>query len=216
MSPAREAGRVAAMQVVQFRRPVGQRKGRQVDPAASQRVRALLDGLALRRDLLIEHLHRIQDAEGCLPAPMLAALAALLRLSQAEVFEVASFYHHFDVVRDGDAPPATLTVRVCDSLSCRLAGAEALVAALAARLGRDVRVQRVPCIGRCAEAPAAVVGRRPVAPADVESVAAAVERGERDCPLPGAQDYAAYRAAGGYTQLARVLQGTRDRGSVLG
>ncbi|HLS56045.1 MAG TPA: NAD(P)H-dependent oxidoreductase subunit E [Zeimonas sp.] len=204
------------MQVVQFRRPVGQRKGRQVDPAASQRVRALLDGLALRRDLLIEHLHRIQDAEGCLPAPMLAALAALLRLSQAEVFEVASFYHHFDVVRDGDAPPATLTVRVCDSLSCRLAGAEALVAALAARLGRDVRVQRVPCIGRCAEAPAAVVGRRPVAPADVESVAAAVERGERDCPLPGAQDYAAYRAAGGYTQLARVLQGTRDRGSVLG
>ena len=204
------------MQVVEFRRPIGQRKGRQVDPAALQRVRALLEGEALRRDLLIEHLHRIQDAEGCLPAPLLAALAELMRLSQAEVFEVATFYHHFDVVREGAARPAALTVRVCDSLSCRLAGAEALVDALGARLGVDVRVQRVPCIGRCAEAPAVVVGRRPVAPADVESVAAAVRRDERDCPLPDAQGYAAYRAAGGYTQLARLLDGSRDREAVLG
>src|SRR5690606_16603586 len=103
-----------------FRRPTGLRKGRQVDAPARARVLKLLDGLELRRDLLIEHLHRIQDAEGCLPAGLLAALAELLRLSQAEVYEVATFYHHFDVVREGDARPASLTVRVCDSLPCRL------------------------------------------------------------------------------------------------
>ncbi|MCL4184357.1 MAG: NAD(P)H-dependent oxidoreductase subunit E [Burkholderiaceae bacterium] len=204
------------MDATTFRRPVGRPKGRQVEPEARTRLQALLDGQPLRRDLLIEHLHRIQDAEGCLPVPLLAALAEAMRLSQAEVFEVASFYHHFDVVRQTDARPAALTVRVCDSLPCRLAGAEALIEALPQRLGADVRVQRVPCIGRCAQAPAAVVDRRPVAPADVETVAAAVTRGERDCPLPAAQDYAAYREAGGYQLLARLVDGELDRDAVLG
>ncbi|RPH60310.1 MAG: NADH-quinone oxidoreductase subunit F, partial [Burkholderiales bacterium] len=203
------------MQAVQFRRPVGWRKGRQVDADARARVSALLDGQPLRRDLLIEHLHRIQDAERCLPAPMLAALAELMRLSQAEVFEVASFYHHFDPVRETDARPPAVTVRVCDSLSCRLAGAEALIAALPGRLGADVRVQRVPCVGRCAEAPVAVVDRRPVAPAGVDAVAAAIGDGGRDCPVPEAQGLADYRAAGGYGQLARVLAGSPERDEVL-
>jgi formate dehydrogenase len=198
-----------------FRRPTGLRKGRQVDAAARARVLQHLEGLEMRRDLLIEHLHRIQDAEGCLPAPLLAALAELLRLSQAEVYEVATFYHHFDVVREGDARPQSLTVRVCDSLPCRLAGAEALIAELPKRLGSDVRVQRVPCVGRCAQAPVAVVGRRPVAPADPASVAACAARGPHECPVPAAQDYAAYRAAGGYRLLAQLLDGSRSRESVL-
>ena len=198
-----------------FRRPTGLLKGRQVDASERARVLQLLDGLELRRDLLIEHLHRIQDAEGCLPAGLLAALAELLRLSQAEVYEVATFYHHFDVVREDDARPPSLTVRVCDSLPCRLAGAEALIAELPKRLGGDVRGQRVPCGGRCAQAPVAVVGRLPVAPADPASVEACVKRVPHDCPVPGAQDYAAYRAAGGYRQLAQLLDGSRSRESVL-
>ncbi len=203
------------MRSEEFRRPVGQRKGRQVEPLARERVRALLGGEPLRRDLLIEHLHRIQDAEGCLPAPLLAALADLMGLAQAEVFEAATFYHHFDVVREGEARPAALTVRVCESLSCRLAGADALAAGLARRLGNEVRVQRVPCVGRCADAPVAVVGQRPLARAGIDAVAAAVARDERACPLPDAQDYAAYRAGGGYAQLARVAAGELDRDAVL-
>ncbi|MCZ7559110.1 MAG: NAD(P)H-dependent oxidoreductase subunit E [Burkholderiaceae bacterium] len=203
------------MDANEFRRPVGWRKGRQVDPAALERVRQLLDGLPPRRDLLIEHLHRIQDAEGCLPAPLLAALADWLGLAQAEVYEVATFYHHFEPVREGEARPPALTVRVCDSLPCRLNGAEALLTALAQRLGREARVQRVPCIGRCAEAPAAVVGRRPIAPAAPDAVLDAVAGGDFECPVPDAQDYAAYRSAGGYRQLAQLLDGRRSRESIL-
>lgn len=203
------------MDANEFRRPVGWRKGRQVDPVALGRVRQLLDGLPPRRDLLVEHLHRIQDAEGCLPAPLLAALADWLGLAQAEVYEVASFYHHFEPVREDEARPPALTVRVCDSLPCRLNGAEALLTALAQRLGREARVQRVPCIGRCAEAPAAVVGRRPIAPAAPEAVLDAVAGGDFECPLPDAQDYAAYRSAGGYRQLAQLLEGRRSREAIL-
>ncbi|ODS97794.1 MAG: NADH-quinone oxidoreductase subunit F [Lautropia sp. SCN 69-89] len=203
------------MDANEFRRPVGWRKGRQVDPAALGRVRQLLDGLPPRRDLLVEHLHRIQDAEGCLPAPLLAALADWLGLAQAEVYEVASFYHHFEPVREDEARPPALTVRVCDSLPCRLNGAEALLTALAQRLGREARVQRVPCIGRCAEAPAAVVGRRPIAPAAPEAVLDAVAGGDFECPVPDAQDYAAYRSAGGYRQLAQLLEGRRSREAIL-
>ena len=203
------------MDANEFRRPVGWRKGRQVDPAALGRVRQLLDGLPPRRDLLVEHLHRIQDAEGCLPAPLLAALADWLGLAQAEVYEVASFYHHFEPVREDEVRPPALTVRVCDSLPCRLNGAEALLTALAQRLGREARVQRVPCIGRCAEAPAAVVGRRPIAPAAPEAVLDAVAGGDFECPLPDAQDYAAYRSAGGYRQLAQLLEGRRSREAIL-
>ncbi len=203
------------MHASEFRRPVGWGKGRQVDPAALQRVRALVDGLPPRRDLLVEHLHRIQDAEGCLPAPLLAALAEWLGLAQTEVYEVASFYHHFEPLREGEARPAALTVRVCDSLPCRLNGAEALLTALAQRLGREARVQRVPCVGRCAEAPVAVVGRRPIAPAAPDAVLDAVASGDFECALPAAQDYAGYRSAGGYRQLGLLLEGRRSRESIL-
>ena len=170
------------MKTIHFRRPVGQGKGRQPDPDSTLRLQALLGGEPLQRDRLIEYLHRIQDAERCLPAPMLAALAAAMRLPQVEVYEVASFYHHFDVVREGDERPAALTVRVCDSLSCSIAGAAQLLERLPALLGAAVRVQAVPCVGRCADAPVVVVDRHPVAHAGVDSVVEAVRQGHSECP----------------------------------
>src|SRR5207249_7390856 len=136
-------------------------KGRAVDAKALAEVRALLGDAPRRRDLLIEHLHRINDRYRQLAAPHLAALAQELKLSQAEVFEVASFYHHFEVVKEGPdgrvQPASTLTVRVCDGLSCELAGAQALLAKLPALLGAEVRVVSAPCVGRCEQAPVAVV-----------------------------------------------------------
>ncbi|MGH8856159.1 MAG: NAD(P)H-dependent oxidoreductase subunit E, partial [Telluria sp.] len=137
-------------------------KGRRVDPQALSEVQALLGGQARQPDLLIEHLHKIQDRYGCLSSPQLAALAQEMRLAQAEVYEVATFYHHFDVVKEGEAAPAALTVRVCAGLSCEMAGAGELLAKLPALLGREVRVLAAPCIGRCEQAPAAVVGQHPV------------------------------------------------------
>ena len=198
------------MQVIRFRRPVGQPKGRQASERARTRLRGILGARAQpRRDLLIEHLHRIQDAEGRLSADLLAALAQWMRLSQAEVFEVASFYHHFDVVLEGDPAPPSLTVRVCDSLSCALAGAEALIARLEASLGRELRVQRVPCVGRCDAAPVAVAGRLPVAPATLEAVRGAIAATPRECPLPDVAPYAQARARGAYEQLRTLAGGAR-------
>ena len=152
-------------------------KGRQVDPAAREEIAALLAGLDIRRDLLIEYLHLIQDAYGQLSAAHIAALAEAMKLSQTEVYEVATFYHHFDVVKEGEAAPATLTVRVCNGLSCEIAGARDLLAKLPALLGRQVRVIPAPCIGRCEQAPAAVVGQNPVPHATCENVQAAVSAG---------------------------------------
>jgi len=204
------------MQVVRFQRPVGRPKGRQASAAALARLRGILGETAsARRDLLIEHLHRIQDSEGHLPSALLVALAHWMRLSQAEVFEVATFYHHFDVVGDGEPAPPPLTVRVCDSPGCALAGADALAARLGVALGADVRVQRVPCVGRCDAAPVAVVGRLPVAPASVDAVLEAVGSGARECPPPAAKGYAQARAAGAYAQLRALAAGTLDARHVL-
>jgi len=186
-------------------------KGRQVDPHARSEVRALLGDAPRRRDLLIEFLHRIQDRYGHLAVRHLAALAEELHLSQAEVYEVATFYHHFDVVKEGETPPPLLTVRVCDSLSCELAGARKLLERLPALLGREVRVVAAPCVGRCAEAPVAVVHRYPVERATAEAVVRAVQEGGRECPVPEAIGYAAYRAGGGYRLIADCLAGRRTR-----
>ena len=150
-------------------------KGRQPDDAAVQEVRDLLGTGPHARDLLIEHLHRLQDHFRCLHDRHLVALAKEMRIGMAEVFEVATFYHHFEVLK-GDAEPAALTVRVCDGLSCEMAGAQDLLARLPAILGRaDVRVIPAPCIGRCEQAPAAVVHQNPVPFATLESVALAVQ-----------------------------------------
>ncbi|WP_342113220.1 NAD(P)H-dependent oxidoreductase subunit E [Pseudoduganella sp. OTU4001] len=145
-------------------------KGRRVDVVAMQQVLDLLGSAPRRRDMLIEFLHLIQDEYGCLSTAHLAALAAELRLAQAEVFEVASFYHHFDIVREGEPAPPVLTVRVCDGLSCEMAGAQELLSRLPALLGREIRVLPAPCIGRCDQAPAALVGQRAVAQATCESI----------------------------------------------
>src|ERR1700733_4386273 len=139
------------------RRPSATPKGRQLDPSAVEDIRALLGERPRRRDLLIEHLHLIQDRYGYISAPHLAALAAEMKLAQAEVYEVATFYAHFDVVKDGPPPPP-VTVRVCDSLSCAMAGAEKLLATLPQHLGTNVRVLRAPCVGGCDQAPVAAGG----------------------------------------------------------
>jgi len=186
-------------------------KGRAVEPQALDEVRALLGNAPRRSDLLIEHLHLLQDRYGHLSARHLAALAAEMRLSQAEVYEVATFYHHFDVVREDAAVPAALTVRVCDSLSCEMAGAQELLQKLPGILGRDVRVIPAPCIGRCEAAPAVVVHQRPVENATPASVSAAVKAGRLKCDVPRAIDYAAYRKTGGYRLIADCLSGKRSR-----
>src|SRR5262245_29491846 len=144
----------------------GRPKGRAVDPEALAQVRVLLGDAPRRRDLLIEHLHRIQDAYGCISAGHIVALAQEMRLAMTEVYEVATFYHHFDVVKEGEATPPPVTVRVCDSLSCALAGAERLLAELPGKVGPGVRVVRAPCMGACDRAPICAVGHMQVMHAD--------------------------------------------------
>ena len=190
-------------------------KGRQVAPAALAAVRALLGARPRRRDLLIEHLHLIQDAEGCLPAAHLAALAHEMRMALAEIYEVATFYHHFDVLEDGEEPPPPVTVRVCESIACAMAGADALIDALEARAGPEVRVLRAPCMGACDRAPAAAVGRNPVAPADADRVASAVARGALDPEIPAYIGLDACIAGGGYERLAACRGGALPVEAVL-
>ena len=191
-------------------------KGRRVDPAALAQVQELLGGESRQADLLIEHLHKIQDRFGCLSAPHLAALASEMKLAQAEVYEVATFYHHFDVVKEGGEAPAALTVRVCDGLSCEMAGARALLDKLPAILGGGVRVLAAPCIGRCDQAPAAVVGQNPVPFATVEAVETTVAAGATAHVPSQFIGYMAYREGGGYRLLRECIAGMHDVDAVLG
>jgi formate dehydrogenase len=190
-------------------------KGRVVDPKALAEVRALLGDAPRARDQLIEHLHRLQDHFGHLSARHLAALAQEMRLAQTEVFEVASFYHHFDLVKEGEVAPPKLTVRVCDGLACELAGAQDLLARLPALLGPGVRVIAAPCIGRCEQAPAAVVHQHPVPRATAESVAAAVQAGRTADEPQGFIDRPAYEAQGGYALLRRCVRGEIEADAVI-
>jgi formate dehydrogenase beta subunit len=190
-------------------------KGRVVDPAALDEVRALLGDASRAHDLLIEHLHRLQDHFGHLSARHLAALAREMGLAQTEVYEVASFYHHFDIVKEGGTAPVALTVRVCDGLSCEMAGAQDLLAHLPALLGAGVRVIPAPCIGRCEQAPAVAVGQHPVAHATCEAVAVKVNAGETTHQPTGFIDLPAYQARGGYQLLAQCVEGGRDVEQVI-
>ncbi|MBN8958466.1 MAG: NAD(P)H-dependent oxidoreductase subunit E [Rhizobiales bacterium] len=191
-------------------------KGRQVDLRALEEVRVLLGGRPRRRDLLIEHLHLIQDHYGHLSAAHLAALAAEMRLALVEVYEVATFYAHFDVVKEGEVPPPAVTVRVCDSLSCAMAGAEKLLTDLQEKLGADVRVVRAPCMGACHQAPVCAVGHVQIAHANAEKVSQGVA-GDRHAhaATPG-RDLAAYRLEGGYALLRDCLDGKRTREEIIG
>ncbi len=190
-------------------------KGRVVDPAALAEVRELLGAASRDRDLLIEHLHRLQDRFGHLSARHLAALAREMSLAQTEVYEVATFYHHFDVVKEGDAAPPALTVRVCDGLSCEMAGAQDLLSRLPAMLGREVRVIAAPCIGRCEQAPAVAVGQHPVAHASCETVKAKVQTGQTTHQPEGFIDLDAYKAAGGYRLLKQCIGGEHEIETVI-
>src|SRR5438045_4381113 len=149
-------------------------KGRKVDPDALDEVQALLGERERRADLLIEHLHLLQDHFGCLYARHLVALADEMKLALAEVYEVASFYAHFDIVMDEETAPPAITVRVCDSLSCALAGGETLLEELRSRLGDGVRVVRAPCMGGCDKAPAVAIGHALHENATADRAAAAV------------------------------------------
>ena len=186
-------------------------KGRQVQDEALEEVQALLGDRPRRRDLLIEYMHLVQDAYGCLSAAHLAALAEEMKLSQSEVYEVATFYAHFDVVKEGEQAPPDLTIRVCDSLSCELAGSQELLTALAQKYasGMDVRVLRAPCMGRCDTAPGLELGHNHIDHASLEKVEAAIKNGETHARVPEYEQYEAYRADGGYQTLEALRAGSK-------
>ena len=194
-------------------------KGRQVEPQALAEVQALLGSQERRRDLLIEHLHLLQDHCGCLHARHLAALAEEMRLALVEVYEVASFYAHFDIVMDDEAPPPELTVRVCDSLSCALFGADKLLTDLQDRLSDGVRVVRAPCMGGCHNAPVVAISHAMHEHATVDSVVQAVAQakahGHTHPDIPPFIGLDQYRADGGYKLLEACLAGERTRDSVI-
>src|SRR6478735_1891728 len=190
-------------------------KGRQVDPQAAEEIALLLGGRPRRRDLLIEHLHLIQDTCRQISAAHLAALAEEMKLSFAEVFETATFYAHFDVVKEGEADIPPLTIRVCDSLTCAMLGGEKLLHELQTTAGPGIRVVRAPCVGRCDTAPAAEVGHHFVDHASVASVLSAANGGDTDAHLPDYVDYDAYVAGGGYTLLKRLRSGDLAKEELL-
>src|SRR5246127_2807780 len=190
-------------------------KGRQADPTAAHEIEQLLGDRSRRRDLLIEHIHPIQDKYRQISAAHLAALAEAMRLSFAEVFETATFYAHFDVVKEGEPNIPPLTIRVCDSLTCAMLGAEKLLQELQSAAGPGIRVVRAPCVGRCDTAPAAEVGHHFVDHASAESVLAAAKGGDTHAHLPAYVDYDAYVAAGGYALLKRLRSGELPRDELL-
>jgi formate dehydrogenase beta subunit len=192
-----------------MRKPRPIPKGRAVDAKALAEVQALLGDESRQSDLLIEHLHKINDRYGHLAAAHLAALAQEMRLALTEVYEVATFYHHFEVVKEGERAPAAITVRVCDSISCELAGAQQLLKKLS--FGPGVRVIPAPCVGRCEVAPCVVVHQNAVGNATVESVRAAVDGKKLTCAETSYIDYAQYKKAGGYKLIADCLAGKRTR-----
>ena len=190
-------------------------KGRPVDPVARADVLALIDGVPTDREYLIENLHRIQDRFGHLSAAHLNALAEAMKLSMAEVYEVATFYHHFDVVKEGEAAPPQTTIRVCETLSCRMAGAQELLDKLPGLVGPNVRVLAAPCIGRCAEAPAVCVGQHAFGHATKEQVADVVRKGEVKAIGPHAHTYDEYLKQGGYKTWVECVSGKRAVDDVI-
>src|SRR6478735_2259609 len=190
-------------------------KGRQVDPAAAHEIEQLLGDKPRRRDLLIEYLHLIQDKYRQISAAHLAALADEMKLAFAEVFETATFYAHFDVVKEGEADIPPLTIRVCDSLTCAMLGGEQLLHELQTTAGPGIRVVRAPCVGHCDTAPAAEIGHHFVDHASVASVLAAAKGGDTHAHLPDYVDYDAYVAGGGYTLLKRLRSGDLAKEELL-
>ena len=190
-------------------------KGRIVDSDALAEVQLLLGNESRNRDLLLEHLHKIQDRYGHISSQHIVALASEMKLAMTEVYEVATFYHHFDVIKEGEQAPPALTVRVCDSLSCELAGARQLIFGLKRALGPEVRVVPAPCVGRCEQAPVAVVGQNPVAHAEVKEVQSLIAAKAVRCDIPAYLGYQEYRKHGGYRFLSDCVNGNHQSDSVI-
>jgi NADH:ubiquinone oxidoreductase subunit F (NADH-binding)/NADH:ubiquinone oxidoreductase subunit E len=204
-----------AIPVSKIRRPRNTPKGRQVDPVAREEIARLVEGVPAAREFLIENLHRIQDRFGHLSAAHLNALAEAMKLAQTEVYEVATFYHHFDVVKEGEDAPPAITVRLCETLSCQMAGADKLLEKLPSLVGPNVRVLAAPCIGRCAEAPAVCIGQHAFGHATADKVVDCVKKGGTKPIGPHAHDYAEYVKQGGYKTWRECVEGTRDVESVI-
>ncbi|HEX4763857.1 MAG TPA: NAD(P)H-dependent oxidoreductase subunit E [Usitatibacter sp.] len=190
-------------------------KGRAVDPVAREEVARVLEGAPLDAEYLIENLHRVQDRFGHLSAAHLNALAEAMKLAQAEVYEVATFYHHFDIVKEGESAPPGITVRVCETLSCKMAGGDALLEKLPKILGKDVRVIPAPCIGRCGEAPAVCVGQHAFGHATADHVAEVVKKKDVKAIGPKPHDYADYVKQGGYKTWVECVSGKRSVDDVI-
>ena len=203
------------------KKKLGKQKGRQLDSVALLEVQQLLSDMPRRKDLLIEALHLIQDEYHYISAKHVVALAFEMKLSQAEVYEVATFYHHFDVIKEDQTPPPPLTVRVCESLSCEMSGAKKLTETLKQLFpdgsvpSEQIRIQAVPCVGRCQHAPVAVVGKNPVDQATPELVKKHVEKNEVQPTLPEYVNFAEYQQSGGYQLFQDCLSGKRDVESVI-
>jgi len=190
-------------------------KGRPVDPVAREEIARLVEGVPAEREYLIENLHRVQDRFGHLSAAHLNALAEAMKLSMAEVYEVATFYHHFDVVKEGESAPPAITVRVCETLTCAMAGARELLDKLPALVGPGVRVLAAPCIGRCAEAPAVCVGHNAFGHASGKEVARVLKEGRTRAPALHPHTFADYVKQGGYKTWVECLQGKHEVESVI-
>ena len=203
------------------KKKLGKQKGRILDSSALLEVQKLLSDMPRRKDLLIEALHLIQDEYHFISAKHVVALAFEMKLSHAEVYEVATFYHHFDVIKEDQIPPPPLTVRVCESLSCEMSGANKLTKTLkqlfpdSSVLSEQIRIQAVPCVGRCQHAPVAVVGKNPVDQATPELVKKHVEKNAVLPTLPEYVNFAEYQQSGGYQLFQDCLSGKRDAESVI-
>ena len=190
-------------------------KGRQTDPGAVSEIAKLLKDKPRRTDLLIEYLHLIQDKYGHLSAAHLAALAAEMRMAQAEVYEVATFYHHFDVIKEGETAPPEVTIRVCDSLSCEMAGAQDIIKKLGDKAPKYVRVVHAPCMGLCDQAPAAAVGRNYLGNITIPKLLTAAKNRDTKAEKPRYKSYKAYAKAGGYKTLATLRKGKQTPDQVI-
>src|SRR3974390_3254609 len=190
-------------------------RGRRVEPTAAHEIEVLLGDRPRRRDLLIEHLPLIQDKYHQISAAHLAALADEMKLSFAEMFETATFYAHFDVVKEGEPDIPPLTIRVCDSITCAMMGAEKLLQDLQSNAGPSIRVVRAPCVGFCDSAPVAGVGHRYVLDATTAEVLATASRGETDPLIPAYVDYDAYVKDGGYKLLYELRAGRVSKEDTL-
>lgn len=184
----------------------GEKRGRSVNPVALQQVQDLLADIPIRRDLMIEYLHLIQDRYHHISADHITALASIMKLATTEVYEVASFYHHFDIVKEGHHAPPELTIRVCDSVTCELNNADHIIKALEEKYDGKIRIQPVPCVGRCEQAPVAVVGTNAIPFADLNKITTAVENSQTEAMVPDYIDYEEYKQQGGYSTLARLFQ----------